>query len=143
MGARKIVGAASRSGLETRQFGGQRCASGCPGHLLQIFIRRSCVDLLSYAAHPWGVPDETRWPLSRNLQSRGPISGQARITANPQAFLRQDRVRIFTVSADPEFHRCRQEFQKQLTGLLSPYLDAGKMRWDVAWDVEQGGQTRE
>lgn len=136
--AAKVISAAAHSGLETRQFGGQRCASGRPGHLLQVFVHRSCVDVLTYAAHPWGVPDETRWPLSQHLLSPGPIAGQARITANPAAFLRQDKVRLYTVSADPEFHRRRADFQQQLAGLLAPHLEGGKVRWDVAWEV--GGE---
>ncbi|CAK0904566.1 unnamed protein product [Prorocentrum cordatum] len=98
------------------------------GHLLQIFVRRALVDRFAYAALPHGTPDESRDPLSRHLSTAGPIGGQARLVANPSAFMRASSVRMYACSASREFHLARPAFQRELVGLLSPVLGSPAVR---------------
>lgn len=50
------------------------------------------------------------------------IDGQVRITANPHIFLKVDKVRVFTFSADPTFHARREDFQEKLVKALDAIL---------------------
>ena len=109
-----LVALAERHGLHVAAFGGRSSASGCPGHLLQIFVRRHLVDKYAYAALPYGIPDAARHPLGAYLQTPGPLAGQARIVVHPSGFLRAARVRAHVFSADPAFHANRPAFQEQV-----------------------------
>lgn len=102
--------------------------SGLNAHLLQIFIRHSCVDKWAYASHPLGVPDMSRQPLSKTLASLGPICGQARLVVNPTVFMRASNVRLYAGSACKAFHENRPTFQKHLITLLRPILRSSHSR---------------
>ena len=133
-----LVALAEQHGLDVAAFGGRRGASGCPGHLLQIFIRRNLVDKYAYAALPMGVPDTARHPLGAHLQGPGPIAGQARIVVHPSAFLRAARVRAHVFSADAAFHAARPAFQDAVTALLDPVLGAPAARERAARGIFGG-----
>jgi hypothetical protein len=47
--ADQIIKLSEKAGLDVGQFGGKHCASGRPGHLLQIFLKRELVDKFVYA----------------------------------------------------------------------------------------------
>ena len=134
----QLVALAERYGLHVGAFGGRPSASGCPGHLLQIFIRRHLVDKYAYASLPMGVPDKARHPLGTYLQAAGPLAGQARIVVHPSAFLRAAKVRANVFSADEAFHARRPAFQQELTALLAPILGAGAARERAARGVFGG-----
>jgi len=121
--ATKVVDLAKKHGLP--QATG---SSGRTGHMLQIFVRRSCVDRCAYASHPMGVPDNTRQPLSKALCSSGIIVGQARVVVNPSAFMRASQVRLYASSADETFHYNRPAFQQELVDLLDPILGSPEVR---------------
>mmetsp|Transcript_70747 Transcript_70747/g.183618 ORF Transcript_70747/g.183618 Transcript_70747/m.183618 type:complete len:511 (+) Transcript_70747:39-1571(+) len=115
-----IVSCAERHGLDTSAFGGRACKGGRPGHALQIFIRRSLVDRLAYAAHPYGLVDAERMPLSSWLNGDNPCTrGQARVIAHPEHMMHSSNVRMYTASADRKFEQCRVAFQKELRELLT------------------------
>jgi len=115
-----IIAAAEESGLDTSGFGGQHCPGAKTGHLLQIFVRRELVDQLAYAAQPFGAVDESRQPLSQWLDSTESLEwGQARFVANPEYLMKPSAVRMFTVSADPNFHANRGALQQKLTNLVA------------------------
>lgn len=110
-----IIEVAAKHGLSVSRFGGQTCHTS--GHLLQIFIRRSLVDQLAYAAHPYGYPDEDRQPISTWMDGQGPFSkGQARIVAHPRLFMQAKYVHMYVASADPRFRR--EAFQKELVDMI-------------------------
>jgi len=114
-------------------------AIGSPsGHLLQIFIHRSCVDKWAYASLPMGVPDKSRHPLSKALASNKLICGQARLTVNPSAFMRARAVRLYAYSADAVFHRSRREFQEALFSVLAPILGSPEVREAAAKGIYGG-----
>jgi len=122
-----VVALAERHGLDTSKFGGKACESGKPGHALQIFIRRSLVDRLSYAAKPYGYVDEDRMPLSAWLNGDNPNThGQARVIAHPEHFMQAGHVRMYVASADPTFHRKRGDFQRELCTLFKELQDPGR-----------------
>jgi len=131
--ARKVMGLAKKHGLP-QAIG----ATGLQGHMLQIFVRRTCVDKWAYASLPFGVPDTTRQPLSKHLAGPGPICGQARLTVNPSAFMRASSVRLYTSSADEVFHRNRRTFHQELETLLSPILGCQKVRERAAAGIYGG-----
>eukprot|EP00658_Telonema_sp_P-2_P072319 TRINITY_DN61474_c0_g1_i1.p1 TRINITY_DN61474_c0_g1~~TRINITY_DN61474_c0_g1_i1.p1 ORF type:complete len:497 (+),score=126.85 TRINITY_DN61474_c0_g1_i1:144-1634(+) len=111
---KQIVDIAGNHGLDCKAFGGKSCKSGRSGHYLQMFIRRDLVDKYVYPAFPFGVPDKSRMKpsLSKYLEQDTQITGQIRITANPDIFLRATCVRMFVYSADPSYHAKRPEFMK-------------------------------
>merc|ERR1719162_73988 len=112
--------------------------------MLQIFVRRTCVDKWAYASLPMGIPDIGRQPLSKHLAGTGPICGQARLTVNPSAFMRASSVRLYTSSADERFHRNRQAFHQELERLLSPILGSQEVRERAAaGGCHRGGGTCE
>lgn len=118
-----IIALSEKHGLDVSSFNGKECQSQQPGHLLQICIRRDIVDKLTYAALPFGHPDKARQPMSRFMGSNSSFDyGQARVLARPEYFMEPDAVRLHTVSADPKFHGSREEFQTELTKLLSVIL---------------------
>jgi len=131
--AQKVMGLAKKHGLPQANS-----ASSLGGHMLQIFVRRSCVDKWAYASHPMGVPDNTRQPLSKHLAGPGPICGQARLTVNPSAFMRASSVRLYTSSADEIFHGNRRAFQEELCTLLSPILGCPEVRERAAAGIYGG-----
>jgi len=117
--AKSIVEISERHGLDVTQFGGKKCESGCPGHLLQIFIKRRLLDDLVYSAEPYGELDAERHPISTWLNGDNRTNyGQARIVAHPKFFLSEKCVKMFVASADVAFHRGRQRFQEELSVLL-------------------------
>mmetsp|Transcript_75868 Transcript_75868/g.180257 ORF Transcript_75868/g.180257 Transcript_75868/m.180257 type:complete len:738 (+) Transcript_75868:104-2317(+) len=127
--ASKIIALCEAYGLDVSQFGGKPCESRMAGHLLQVFIKRSLVDRLAYAAKPWGAVDSTRQPLSTWLNSDSNTSyGQARIVAHPKLFMHPGCVRMHVASADPKFHSTRQKFQEELTQLLDVVLGEPELR---------------
>lgn len=130
--AQEVMALAQKHGLP------QATGAGNQGHLLQIFIRRSCVDKWAYASLPMGVPDSTRQPFSKHLASKGPITGQARVIVNPSAFMRASSVRLHAVSADEAFHKKRPTFQEELSKLLSPVLGNPKVRERAAAGIYGG-----
>mmetsp|Transcript_69292 Transcript_69292/g.129406 ORF Transcript_69292/g.129406 Transcript_69292/m.129406 type:complete len:575 (-) Transcript_69292:52-1776(-) len=134
-----VIRLAETHGLDVSQFGGKACKSGKPGHLLQIFIRRSLVDTLVYAAKPYGYVDEERMPMSEWINSNGKKDfGQARILCHPKYFLRANSVRQFIASSDPTFHNSRQAFQAELTGLLKDILGQANLREKAAKGIYGG-----
>lgn len=137
--ARDIVSLSEKHGLDVSQYGGQPCNSGKAGHLMQIFIKRTLVDELSYAAHPFGEVDKSRHPMSEWLVGDARTSyGQARIVAHPKLFMQPDKVRIFVASADEEFHQNRRRFQRELTELFSQALGGEEQRHSAATGVYGG-----
>ena len=133
-----LVALAERHGLHVAAFGGRASASGCPGHLLQIFLRRHLVDKYAYAALPMGVPDRARHPLGAYLQRPGPLAGPARIVVHPTAFLQASRVRAHVFSAVAAFHAARPAFQEQITALLAPVLGSPAARERAARGIFGG-----
>lgn len=134
-----IIELSEKHGLDVSQFGGKPCKSGKAGHLLQIFMKRNLVDTLCYPAKPYGVYDKDREPLSRWMDSNESVQvGQARIVAHPKYFLKANCIRCHVASADPDFHRNRQEFQKQLTSLLNVILGEPKLREKAATGIYGG-----
>jgi hypothetical protein len=120
--AEDIMKLSENHGLDVSQFGGKACASGKPGHLLQIFVRRNLVDQLVYAAHPYGAVDDERHPISKWLNSNSPTNfGQARLVAHPKFFMNQSCVRMYIVSADPAFHQHRESIKSSSLNCLSRY----------------------
>jgi len=137
--ADSIIKTSEKHGLDVSQFGGKPCASGKAGHLLQIFVRRSLVDQLVYAAKPYGPIDETRMPISKWMNSNSSFSvGQARIVAHPKYFMQANCVRSFVASADPTFHKSRQAFQEELIKLLGLILGEPSLREKAAAGIYGG-----
>jgi len=133
-----IVALAEKHGLDTSQFGGKACESGKAGHAVQIFVRRSLVDRLSYAAKPYGYVDEERMPLSEWLNGDNPNTyGQARVVAHPEHFMQAGHVRMYVASADPTFHRKRVDFQRELCALIKE-LQEPKQRERAATGIYGG-----
>jgi len=130
--AKKVMGLAKKHGFP------QAIGSAFQGHMLQIFLRRTCVDKWAYASLPYGVPDTERQPLSKHLAKPGLICGQARLAVNPSAFMRASSVRLYTSSADENFHRNRRSFQQELERLLSPILGCQEVRERAAAGIYGG-----
>merc|ERR1711920_268049 len=116
----------------------QATGKGHTGHLLQIFVQRSLVDTVAYASLPYGVPDPSRQPIGSYLAGSHPISGQARLIANPSSFMRASSVRMYVCSAEEQFHRNRNSFQDELQKLLSPILGDPVVRKRAAKGVYGG-----
>lgn len=117
--AAAIIALSQRHGLDVSHYGGAPCASGKPGHLLQIFVKRKLLDQVAYAALPYGAVDNTRQPLSSWLNSNEPTNfGQVRIVTHPKLFMQRDCVQMHVASADPTFHEHRAKFQEELTKLI-------------------------
>jgi len=137
--ANDIIRCSEKHGLDVSQFGGKPCASGKPGHLLQIFVKRHLVDQLVYAAKPYGPIDEERMPISQWMNGNGPFSvGQARIVAHPKYFMQANCIRSFVASADPTFHKSRESFQEELVKLLNPVLGHPSLREKAATGIYGG-----
>jgi len=137
--ANDIIRCSEKHGLDVSQFGGKACASGKPGHLLQIFVRRNLVDQLVYAAKPYGPIDEERMPISQWVNGNSPFSvGQARIVAHPKYFMQANCIRSFVASADPTFHKSRESFQEELVKLLNPVLGHPSLREKAAKGIYGG-----
>lgn len=135
----EIVKLASDAGLDTSQYGGGGCRSGRAGCIMQIFIHRSIVDKLVYAALPYGVVDASRMPIGQHLaEARGAISGQVRIVAHPSAFMRANAVRLYTHAADPHFNSKRVDFQNKMVALLQPVIGTPDRRAAAAAGVYGG-----
>jgi len=136
--ATQIIKCSEKHGLDVSQFGGKPCQSGKAGHLLQVFIKRSLVDHLVYAAEPYGPVDQPRMPLSGSVNSgESQIRGQVRIVCNPKHFMQANMVRMFVQSADPTFHKNRVAFQKELCGLIQE-LAAPELRERAAQGIYGG-----
>jgi len=138
--AEKIITLAAKHGLDTCGVpGGKKCKSGRSGHLLQIFLRRELCDEFAYPSFPFGVPDKKRQkPFSKHLAGDAPVSGQVRITFNPDVFLQARYSRLFTFSADATYHRNRPKFIRELVGLLQPILGDEKVRVKAATGIFGG-----
>ncbi|EGD80693.1 hypothetical protein PTSG_01283 [Salpingoeca rosetta] len=136
--AKEIVKLSEKHGLDVSQFGGKRCSSKLPGHMLQIFMKRHLVDKFAYAALPFGVVDKKRQPLSKALGGAGPVMGQARVCCHPAVFMRANLVRMFIYSADHTFHDNREKFQEELTALLDPILGRDDTREAAARGIFAG-----
>jgi len=131
--AKKVLELARQHGLP------QAVGKGNMGHLLQVFVHRTCVDRCAYASHPLGAPDPTRQPLSQALTvSDEEIVGQVRITANPSAFMRASKVRLFAASADKTFHYNRSQFQQEVVELLDPILGRSDVREKAVKGIYNG-----
>jgi len=121
--ANEIILLSERYSLDVSQYGGAKCKSEKPGHMLQIFIRRDLLDQFAYASEPYGKPHQERQPVSRWLgEDMKTHWGQARIVAHPKIFMQPDCVRMYVESADPFFHQNRSKFQSELTTLLETIL---------------------
>eukprot|EP00933_Yihiella_yeosuensis_P037159 TRINITY_DN31045_c0_g1_i1.p1 TRINITY_DN31045_c0_g1~~TRINITY_DN31045_c0_g1_i1.p1 ORF type:complete len:562 (+),score=152.53 TRINITY_DN31045_c0_g1_i1:34-1719(+) len=138
--AKAIIELAVKSGLDTAGIpGGKKCKSGRAGHMLQIFLRRELVDEYVYPAFPYGVPDKKRMkPYGKCLEEDGPMSGQVRITLNPDVFLRATTARMFTFAADATYHGKRAKFQEELKDLLEPVLGTKEVRTKAAKGIFGG-----
>jgi len=130
--AKQILDLASKYGLP------EATGAGLKGHLLQIFIHRSCVDHWAYASQPYGILDTPRHPISKHLETKGPIVGQARLVVNPIAFMRAKNVRLHVCSADETFHKNRKGFQRALFKALAPILGAPEVRRKAATGIYGG-----
>jgi hypothetical protein len=130
--ASSIMDLAKKHGLP------QATGSRPPGHLLQIFIHRSCVDKWAYASLPFGVLDKSRQPLSKHLAKGCQMVGQARLVVNPSAFMRARSVRLHACSADPTFHKNRPIFQQELFDVLAPILGCPEVRRKAAMGIYGG-----
>lgn len=114
-----ILTLAEEHGLDVAMFDRAACPSGNAGHVLQIFINRNILDYLCYAAVPYGTVDDERMPFSEWMNGDHSFSlGQARILAHPKFFLKPWAVRMFVISADPQFQASRQAFQRGLQARL-------------------------
>ncbi|CAE7421951.1 unnamed protein product [Symbiodinium necroappetens] len=137
--ADEIIAMSEKHGLDVSQFGGKACHSGKPGHLMQLFIKRHLVDKLVYAAKPYGPVDDERMPISKWMDSNSSTQiGQARVLAHPKYFMQANCVRMFVASADPTFHRNRQEFQNELIQKLSLILGEPSLRERAATGIYGG-----
>mmetsp|Transcript_126102 Transcript_126102/g.199976 ORF Transcript_126102/g.199976 Transcript_126102/m.199976 type:complete len:785 (-) Transcript_126102:127-2481(-) len=137
--AQDIIELSEEHGLDVSQFGGKACGSGMAGHLLQIFVRRNLVDQLVFAAHPYGVIDEERQPISHWINSNAAMNfGQARLVAHPKFFMNPDCVRMHVVSADPHFHQRRSSYQRKLSALLEAVYDEPALRVAAARGIYGG-----
>lgn len=115
----KIIKLSEDQCLDVSAFGGKPCPSNKSGHLLQIFIKRDCLDELAYSSLPMGDIDLERDPLSKWLgEDENTNYGQARIIAQPERFTNDACVRTFAASADPTFDTSRETFQLELTKLI-------------------------
>lgn len=130
--AQKVMDLAVKHGLP------QASRSGQQGHLLQMFIHRSCVDKWAYASHPMGVLDASRQPLSKHLAKDCKMVGQVRVVVNPSAFMRAQSVRLHAYSADAPFHRNRPRFQEDLFEVLDPILGSAEVRRTAATGIYGG-----
>lgn len=134
-----VIALSEKHGLDVSQFGGRPCKSGKSGHLLQIFIKRSLVDRLAYAAAPYGIVDKDRHPISEWLnRDVNTNCGQARLVAHPKLFMQANCVRMHIASADPTFHSNRKVFQEQLTGMLDVILGEPLLRMRAATGIYGG-----
>jgi len=134
-----ILSLASIYNLDASMYGGQPCQSGKNGHLLQIFVRRSKLDELAFAAKPMGEVDEVRQPISWWLSSDVASNfGQARLVTHPMRFMSADSVRMYVASADPTFHHERPKFQEELIHLLTSLLEEENCRMSVASKIYGG-----
>jgi hypothetical protein len=103
--------------------------SSSKGHMLQIFIRREFVDYWAYPSLPYGVPDPARSLLSAcTAEKERRVVGQARVVANPLAFMLPNCVRLFSYSSDPAFHCSRQALQSKLAVLFKPAFQSATQR---------------
>mmetsp|Transcript_21144 Transcript_21144/g.46618 ORF Transcript_21144/g.46618 Transcript_21144/m.46618 type:complete len:532 (+) Transcript_21144:42-1637(+) len=135
----KIIALSEKHGLDVSEFGGKACKSTKAGHLLQIFVKRKLVDRLTYAAKPYGPPDQDRMPISSWMNGNNNFAtGQARIVAHPKFFMQANCVRLFVASADADFQRNRTEFQKELTQLLGVILGQPELRMKAATGIYGG-----
>jgi hypothetical protein len=130
--AKTVMDLASKHGLP------QATGKGQQGHLLQIFIHRSCVDHWAYASLPYGVLDKPRHPLSKHLETKSKIVGQARVVTNPSAFMRAKSIRLHACSADETYHQNRPAFQDALFEALAPILGSPEVRLQAAKGVYGG-----
>jgi hypothetical protein len=138
--ARSIIAVCERYGLDVSLYcGGKPCETTRSGHLLQIFVKRSRVDEIAYAAKPYGEVDEDRQPLSSWLDADSNTNfGQARILAHPKHFLNRDTVRVNMASADPVFHVQRPRFQEELIKLMSAAFAEPELRKSAAMKIAGG-----
>jgi hypothetical protein len=127
-----VLAVAQKHGLDASSYGGHSRA-GPTGHLLQIFVPRELVDHLAYAAHPFGAVDKSRQPLSQWLDGGSSLEwGQARLVANPEYFGKPSAVRMFTASANSQFHATRGMFQRDLRALISKALSTDEAKHRAA-----------
>ena len=75
-------------------------SSTLTGHMLQIFIRRSRAAELAYPSLPMGVPDGAG--LLPAVDTRTPMSGQARVFVHPDEYLHGKDTKVFHYCARPE-----------------------------------------
>jgi hypothetical protein len=84
--------------------------------MLQIFIKKSILDEITYISQPLGSPysgDETDCAASTN---------QVPILAHPQYFMNPDLVRVYRYAANENIYKNRLEFITFLKELLNRYL---------------------
>ncbi len=92
------------------------CTEFGDGQMLQIFIKKSILDEITYISQPLGSPysgDETDCAASTN---------QVRILAHPQYFMNPDLVRVYRYAANENIYKNRLEFITFLKELLNRYL---------------------
>ena len=131
--AQDIIRLSETHGLDVSQFGGEPCKSGKSGHLLQIFVKRSLVDKLTYASLPFGYTDARRMPMADYMNKDSDFSwGQARLLCHPKYFMQANCVRMNVASADPTFHHNRQKFQSDLVEMLGGVLGEANLRKKAA-----------
>jgi len=132
-----VIALCKKHGLDTSQFpGGSPCASGKPGHLMQIFLREDMIDELTYSALPYGVPDASRKPIMKWVESGASTqTGQVRIVTHPAKFMRSTKVHLHVASADPTFHANRAAFQDELTVLLAGVIGFKEAREAAAQGI--------
>eukprot|EP00760_Papus_ankaliazontas_P017657 PhM_4_TR17363/c0_g1_i1/m.35388 len=101
------------------------------GHLLQILVHKDFVDHIAYAAHPYGITDDSRDPLSEHVfvavdpstsEHKHSVAGQARVYAKPQWLTDPSKVRIFHYAAYKPFHDNRERFHAEFVELVKKYF---------------------
>ena len=106
---------------------------------MQIFIKRTLVDEIAYAALPFGAVDNSRQPLSKWLNSNEAFNfGQVRLVVNPKIFMQRDCVKMYVASADPTYHASRESFQNELTRLIDDTFADRSLRESATRDISGG-----
>lgn len=95
-------------------FHSLKCREKGDGQMLQIFIKKSILEEISYISESLGVPysRDSNCMLSTN---------QVRILASPKYFLNPNLVRVYRYAADESIYKQRPQFISFIKDLLAKY----------------------